>query len=115
MKLFSIDNYLSTVDEKDRVALESLRAYIHELVPGVEEKISYGLAAFYYKGKYLVAFGAFKSHLSLFPGGIVDIFKPRLTGHKLTKGSMHFTAEKPIDKKLIKEIVELRKSTIDNN
>ena len=53
MKLFSMDNYLSTVDEKDRAALESLRAYIHELVPVTEEKISYGLAAFYYKGEYL--------------------------------------------------------------
>jgi uncharacterized protein YdhG (YjbR/CyaY superfamily) len=48
-----MDNYLSTVDEKDRAALESLRAYIHELVPVTEEKISYGLAAFYYKGEYL--------------------------------------------------------------
>lgn len=115
MKSVSVDKYLSSIDPADRIVLEDIRIYIHKLVPEIEEKISYGLAAFYYKDKYLIAFGAFKNHLSIFPGGLVGRFKAKLAGHKTTRGSIHFTASNPIDKNIIKEIILFRKSTIDNN
>jgi uncharacterized protein YdhG (YjbR/CyaY superfamily) len=114
MKQASIDEYLASINEEDRAALLSIRQLIHKSIPDVEEKISYGLAAFYYKKKYLIAFGAFKNHLSIFPGGIVGIFKSKLTGHKTTKGSIHFSSDNPIDAKILEQIIKLSKDLIDN-
>ena len=61
-----IDHWLSRLPPEQRSALEKLRAQIHAAAPGSEEKISYGQPTFMLHG-HLVAFGAFKKHLSFFP------------------------------------------------
>lgn len=108
------DKYLAKLDDKNRVVLERIRAVIKDLVPDAEEKMSYGIPSFYHKGVYMIGFRAFKDHLSLFPTGEpVEIFKSRLTGHRLTKGSIHFTHDNLIDMNLLKDIVSLRVDSID--
>ncbi|HEY5526815.1 MAG TPA: DUF1801 domain-containing protein [Candidatus Anoxymicrobiaceae bacterium] len=62
----SIDEYLEGVPEKQRVALERLRATIKAAAPDATETISYQMPAFRDHGR-LVAFAAFKDHLSFLP------------------------------------------------
>ena len=59
-----VDEYLITVPEKERVALEYLRKAIKDAAPMAEEIISYRIPTYNYHGS-LVHFAAFKNHSSL--------------------------------------------------
>ena len=106
----TVDDYLSAVPPVQRKALEKLRAQIHAAAPGATEKIAYGIPTFVHGGRNLVHMAAFKSHLSFYPGsgGVTMALAEELKGHKLAKGTIHFTPEKPIPAPLVKRIVKLR-------
>ncbi len=50
----TIDDYLATVSDEKRAALEKLRKAIHAAAPGAEECISYQIPFFRLDGKFLV-------------------------------------------------------------
>lgn len=105
----TIDEYLEKVEPKQKEALEHIRHLVKATVPEAEESISYGLAAFKYKGKPLVYFGGFKDHMSLFPTSKpTEILADKLMGYKVSKGTIQFTLEKPLPDELIKEILQVR-------
>ena len=52
----TIDDYLKSVPEDRRRALEDLRAKIRSIVPGAEECISYRIAAFRLNGVVVAGF-----------------------------------------------------------
>lgn len=109
-----VDELLAPVPPAQRAALEHIRALIHQTVPGAEEVMTYGMPGFKYRGKYLVAFSAFKDHLSLFPGAIPDtINHPELAHFKTSKGTLQFTVEQPLPDTLIKELLHIRVVAID--
>ena len=66
-KTQTIDEYLSKVEPRYRAELERIRALNKQLVPSVEETMSYGMPTLKYKRRALVYFTASKHHLSLFP------------------------------------------------
>lgn len=101
------DSYLALQPEKARDVLEKLRQTIKSSAPEAEEVISYGLPAFRYHGM-LVYFAAFKNHCSFFPGSIVEKMKNELKNYKTSKGTIQFTAEKPLPTALVKKIVKAR-------
>jgi uncharacterized protein YdhG (YjbR/CyaY superfamily) len=111
-----IDEYLDTLGASERAALERIRTIIHETVPGAEEVISYGMPGFKVKKKYLGGFYAFKKHLSFFPtGGPIEALEDKLTGFKISKGTIQFTVESPIPEPLIIELVLCRLADIDKS
>lgn len=101
------DSYLALQPEKVRDVLEKLRQTIKSSAPEAEEVISYGLPAFRYHGM-LVYFAAFKNHCSFFPGSIVEKMKNELKNYKTSKGTIQFTAEKPLPAALVKKIIKAR-------
>ena len=102
----TIDDYLATVPDDKRLALETLRQIIKEVAPKAEEAISYRMPTFKYHGN-LVYFAAFKNHCSLFVGNgsLVDQIKDELKDYSTTKSCIHFTIENPLPAALIKKIV----------
>jgi uncharacterized protein YdhG (YjbR/CyaY superfamily) len=105
----SVDEYLEGLPEDDRDALERLRKIIIKAAPEAVETISYGMPAFKYHGQ-LVGFAAFKKHLSFFPmsTSVFDAFSGELETYDTTKGTVHFTADRPLPAVLIKKIVNKR-------
>lgn len=101
------DSYLALQPEKVREVLEKLRQTIKSSAPEAEEVISYGMPAFRYHGM-LVYFAAFKNHCSFFPGSIVEKMKNELKNYKTSKGTIQFTAEKPLPAALVKKIIKAR-------
>jgi uncharacterized protein YdhG (YjbR/CyaY superfamily) len=69
------DDGLSRLAPELLIDVEKRRAQIRAAAPGAEETISYGQPAFMLQG-HLVAFGAFKKHLSFLPmsSGIIASF-----------------------------------------
>lgn len=107
--------YLATLNEKQRSELERVRDIIKATAPDAEESFGYGMPTLKYKGKYLIGYCAFKEHMSVFPGSeAVELIKQKLTDHKVSKGTIQFTFDKPLSEELIREIVLIRMHAIDS-
>src|SRR5829696_1710826 len=106
----TIGGYLAGVRADQRAALQGLRKAIKAAAPKAEEGISYLLAAFRLDGKPLVAFGATASHCAFYPmsGTTVAAHKADLTGYETSKGTIRFTATKPLPVALVRKLVKAR-------
>ncbi len=105
-----IDQYLGTLDEPKRATLAELRETIVAIVPDAEQCISYGMPAFKLEGKTIAGFAAFKNHLSYLPhsGSVIPLLAMQTEGYTKTKGSLHFPIDKPLPKKLVKNLLDAR-------
>lgn len=103
-----VDAWLAHLAPEPRTALETLRAQIHAAAPGVEEVISYGMPTFTLHG-HLVAFGAFKKHLSSFPmsSSLIGTL-PEAAPFQTSSGTLQFTPDKPLPAALVKKVVKAR-------
>lgn len=94
-----IDAYLATVPDAQRGVLDSLRATIHEVVPGAEECISYGIPTFKYRGRPLIYFAAAKKHLAIY--GVGD-------------GTIRFPPTEPPTRETLISLLDARLAAIES-
>lgn len=103
-----IDAWLARLAPEPRATLQKLRDQIHAAAPGAEEVISYGMPMFKLHG-HLVAFCAFKKHLSFFSMSSTLIGTlPDAAPFQSSSGTLHFTPDKPLPAALVKKIVKAR-------
>ncbi len=102
------DDYLAAVTEDKRGALQKLRKAIKAAAPKAEECISYQLPAFRLNGKFLVAYGAATNRCAFYPGSTVKALKDELKGYDTSKGTIRFSADKPLPSTLVRKLVKLR-------
>jgi uncharacterized protein YdhG (YjbR/CyaY superfamily) len=105
----TIDEYLASVSEDKRAALQALRQIIRAAAPEAEECISYQMPAFRLNGM-LVGFAAAKHHCALYAwnGSAVGMFADELAGYETSKGAIRFTPEKPLPETLVRHLVEMK-------
>lgn len=105
----NVEEYLKTLSARERKALENLRKIVRSVVPEAEEVISYHIPMFKCK-KGLVAYAAYKDHLSFFvmSSDLIPHFAEELKEYKTSKGTIQFTADKPLPAMLVRKIVEAR-------
>ncbi|MGH7546544.1 MAG: alpha/beta fold hydrolase [Gemmatimonadales bacterium] len=106
-KFTSVNAYLKGVPPVARAALQKLRRTIKAAAPEATEVISYGIPSFKHHG-YLVGFAAFKHHCSFFPGTALHAFKRELASYETSKGTIHFTVDKPLPAALVRKLVKAR-------
>lgn len=107
----TIDEYQQGFSGESLSRMQTVRKIIHDLVPAVEESISYQIPCFRYKG-YLIYYCAFPNHMSLshpFSATFWEHFKTDLEGYKTSKSVIQIPADKPFPEKLIKDIIAFRK------
>jgi uncharacterized protein YdhG (YjbR/CyaY superfamily) len=107
----AVDAYLARVPEPARSTLQKVRATIRSAVPkDTPEILSYGMPAFRYKGRALVAYAAFKDHCSFFPmqASLIDELKDELKPYRTSKGTLQFRLDKPLPAALVKRMVKAR-------
>lgn len=104
-----IDAYLELLPERDRAALEDLRAVIRVAAPDAQEGISYRIPVFIWNGP-LVFFAAFKSHLGFYVVSkqILEQFKTELEPYKTSGTTIHFSADNPLPASLVTRIIKAR-------
>ena len=106
----SVDAYLAGLPDAPRRALEDLRRTIRAAAPEAEETIAYDMPAFRLGGRFLVSYGAYKRHCSLFPASDAvmaacrDELRPYVTG----RATIQFKAEAPLSAALVRKIVKAR-------
>ncbi len=110
----SVDDYLKTVPEDMRVALQKLRNIIKATIPETTEVISYRIPIFKYQGRPLVGFGAIENHCSFYvmsSSMIPKLARARdaeLKGYDVSGATIHFTPDKPLPAALVRKLVKER-------
>jgi len=106
----SIDDFLASLPEDQRAALEDLRRTIRAAAPEATELINYGVPAFKLNGRPLVSMGAAKGHCSFYvqSPAVMEAHAAELKGYDTTKGTVHFTPDKPIPPALVTKLVKAR-------
>ena len=112
-----VEVYLSKTTSTQQEEYKRIRAIAVELLPEFEETISYGMPTIKYKGKVVFHFGAFKNHMSLFPGSgsVYNQMGDELKHFRVSKGTLQFSADNPISDDLVKKIIQVRISDLDTN
>ena len=105
-----VDGYLRDLEEPKRGTLEALRRTILEVVPEAQQVISYRVPAFRVRGKIIAGFAAFKDHLSYLPfsGSVLAQLADELDSYTMTKSALHFPVDRPLPKRLVRKLIELR-------
>ena len=111
----NVDEYLASVPESARGALNKIRSAIRSaLPPEATETISYQIPAFKHK-EVLVWYAAFSNHCSLFPtASVIEEFKNELKGFSISKGTIQFTTGNPLPTPLVKKLVKARLAKSEN-
>jgi uncharacterized protein YdhG (YjbR/CyaY superfamily) len=106
----TIDEYLGSIPEDRRRALEDLRTKIRSIVPGAKECISYRIPAFRLNGEVIAGFCATSKGCSYFPfsGSTLKALARDLSRYDQTKGSLHFSADKPLSTALVRKLIRAR-------
>jgi uncharacterized protein YdhG (YjbR/CyaY superfamily) len=111
-----IDAYLATLPDAQREALERLRTQIAKAAPDAVETISYGMPTFKLGRQFLVSFAGWKEHCALYPltGTFIADHAAELEGYGRTKGSVHFTPERPLPAAMVERLVRARIADIES-
>jgi uncharacterized protein YdhG (YjbR/CyaY superfamily) len=106
----TIDDYLKGVPEDRRQALENLRAKIRSVVPNAEECIRYRMPAFRLGDAVVAGFLATTKGCSYFPfsGSTLQTLTHDVSRYDRTKGSLHFSADKPLPTTLVRKLLRTR-------
>lgn len=106
----TFDDCLAAFSADQRAALEKIRKIIKAAVPGAEEGVSYGLAAFRLDGKPLAGLGASANHCAYYPmsGAVVSALQKDLKAYDASKGTIRFPADKPLPTALVKKLLKAR-------
>src|SRR5688572_23475566 len=106
----TIDEYINSHPLEVRNVLQTLRETIKEVVPQVQEKISYNMPTFTLNGMALLSFAAWKKHTSLYPfTKAMEASLKEASSYKTSgKGTIQFPLDQPLPLPLIRKIVQLR-------
>src|ERR1700676_755025 len=105
-----VDRYLAALEEPKRSTLESLRRTILDIVPEVEQCMSYGVPAFRLHGKVIAGFAAFKNHLSYLPhsGSVFPELAEELAQYEKSFGALRSPVDQPLPPELVEKLIVVR-------
>jgi uncharacterized protein YdhG (YjbR/CyaY superfamily) len=108
----SVEEYLATLPDDRRAAMEAFRQTINAAAPDAMETIAYQMPALRTRGQFLVSYAAYKNHYSLFPASdaVVEALGDELAPYLAGKGTIRFPASRPIPAALVTKIVKIRLS-----
>jgi uncharacterized protein YdhG (YjbR/CyaY superfamily) len=104
----TIDEYIATFPPVKQAVLNAFLEAVRSAAPGAQEKLSYGMPAFFLDG-ILVYVGMQKRHVGFYPTPeAVAFFAEELRDYKSSKGAVQFPLDRPIPFDLVRNIVRHR-------
>lgn len=103
----TVDEYIAAQPAAVQVALQDVRAIVHDVIPAATERISYGMPTFDVDGQSVVHVAAWSQHLSVYPTPssppeLVAELAPYSSGRGTTK----LMLKDGIDLDLVRRIVQ---------
>jgi uncharacterized protein YdhG (YjbR/CyaY superfamily) len=110
-----VDEFLDKLSDDVRGALQQLRETIRRAAPEAEERVGYGVPAFYYKKRPLVSYGAGKNHCAFYVQSpkVMEAHQEELAGYDTAKGTVRFHADAPLPADLVETLVKSRIAETD--
>lgn len=103
----TVEEYVNHLDPRQQAEYKRVQGLVKRQVPDAEEKISYGIIGWRNKNGIIIWFGGFKDHMSLYPGA-PEFMRDQLEGHKLAKGTIQYTYDKPLTDEFITSFIAWR-------
>jgi uncharacterized protein YdhG (YjbR/CyaY superfamily) len=106
MAVTTIDEYLAGLPDDVRSRMAALRALVHRVVPGVEERISYAMPTFAVDGRSVVHVAAWKKHISLYP--LPELPEPlaaEAERYRGAKDAMQLLHAEPLPTELLEHVI----------
>ena len=108
MKPKNVDEYIKSAPEGVQEKLHTLRKIIKEECPEAEEKLSYGMPYFGYKGR-LVYFAFAKNHVGLYiPPPTIKEHAIELKNYTTATATVQFPLDKDLPTSLIRKLMKDR-------
>ena len=106
-----IDEYLAGLGEPQRTTLATLRRTIHDVVPDVEECISYGVPGFRVGGSVIAGFAGFARHCGYYPhsDSVLAELGDVVAGYDTSTGTLRFPVDEPLPVELVRRLIEVRR------
>jgi uncharacterized protein YdhG (YjbR/CyaY superfamily) len=105
-KAASVDEYIANAPKDVQGKLKQLRGLIKEVVPDSEERISYGMPFYGYKGR-LVYFAYAKDHIGLYAiPGYLQEHNSEIKKYQTGKSTISFPLSEDLPLPLIKELIK---------
>jgi uncharacterized protein YdhG (YjbR/CyaY superfamily) len=110
----SIDDALAGLPQPEHDALQRVIDIARRVAPHAIDGISYGVPTLKVAGKPLIGVRASAHHLSIFPFSpkAIDVIRTELDGFSVSKGTIRFTAERPVPEAPIERLVAARLAEI---
>lgn len=110
----TVDEALAQYPDADRAALARAVEVARRLAPDAQEGTSYGLPALRVSGKPLLGVSRTAKHLALYPfsPAAIDAVRDALAGFDVSKGTIRFTAARPLPDDVVERLVAARLAEI---
>jgi uncharacterized protein YdhG (YjbR/CyaY superfamily) len=111
-----VQRYFEELDPDRRSALEETWNAARRHAPDAEVAMSYGMPALKHRGRPLIGMTASARHLSVHPfsPAVIAAIRDRLEGFGVSKGTIRFTADRPLPDDVIADLIRLRTREIDD-
>ena len=105
-----VDEYLATMPEEARAALQELRKLIQAAAPDAKEAFVYGVPGFKLGGRPLAAYAGFKHHCGFYPmsPAVLGAHAEDLKHYDTSEGTIRFQPEEPLPSALVTKLVKAR-------
>lgn len=110
----AVDAYIRAAPKAVQPMLRQLRQVIKSTVPQAEERISYRMPFYAYRGR-LIYFAAHRTHVGMYPitGPEKDRYEKELKPYLVEKATLQFPIGKPLPIGLIKKVVKERAMALE--
>lgn len=103
-----VDAYIDAAPKAIRVKLVQLRKIIKSATPKADERISYGMPYYEYKGR-LAYFLAAKNHIGLYiPTPVLGEHRKELERYGTSKATIRFPLDQKLPDALIRKLIKAR-------
>lgn len=104
----NVDEYIASTPEETHAKLKELRDAIKNVAPQAEEKLSYGMPYYHYKGR-LAYFRLATHHIGLYiPPPVIQEYADELKEYETAKSTIQFPLEKELPIALIKKLIKAK-------
>lgn len=108
IKPTTVDEYIALAPQDLQAKLKQIRQTIKEVAPDAEEKLSYGMPYYGYKGR-LAYFAYAKNHIGLYvPPPVIENHAEELKKYVTAKATVQFPNDQALPVVLIKKLVKAR-------
>ena len=98
--LSDVDAYIAAAPKAAQPRLRQLRKLIRAAAPRAQERLSYGIPFYEYRGR-LIYFAAHKTHIGMYPAGDAKGLEKYLT----EKATLRFPHDEPLPVERIRKLI----------